>query len=62
MMARMWWTLGYIAACIFVPLAWGILVARVSNRLDEWVKRRRHGQDSGNPLHPEDSTHVEYHI
>ena len=58
----MWWKIAYVSACIVVPLAWGVVVARVSNRLDHWIKRRRHGQDTGNPMHPKDSTQVEYHI
>ena len=42
----------YIAACVFVPLVWGVIVVFVSNRIDQWAKRRHKGR----------VTHIDYHI
>jgi len=50
----------YIAACVVVPLLWGLLVVGVSNRIDRWAKRRR-AIDSGNAV-SDDAMRVEYHI
>jgi hypothetical protein len=51
----------YILACVFVPLVWGLLVAVISRRIDEWAKTRR-TDASGNILNPDDATRIEYHI
>ena len=51
----------YIAACIVVPLAWGLLVVFVSNRIDAWAKKRRGDDGAGNAVN-DDATRVEYHI
>jgi hypothetical protein len=51
----------YIAACVVVPLAWGVIVAAVSRRIDDWAKRRR-ADGGGNAVHPTDATRIEYHI
>ena len=51
----------YVAACVVVPLAWGLAVAVVSRRVDEWAKRRR-ASTAGNVMNPGDATRIEYHI
>jgi hypothetical protein len=51
----------YVLACIFVPLAWGLAVAVISRRIDEWAKHRRPNA-SGNLVNPDDATRIEYHI
>jgi len=58
----MWWTVLYVAACVVVPLAWGLVIVWVSNHMDGVLRRSRAGSDKGNPMHPEDSTRVDYHI
>ena len=52
----------YIAACVVVPLLWGLLVVGVSNRIDHWVKSGETKVDQGNAMNPHDSTRIEYHI
>jgi hypothetical protein len=51
----------YVGACVVVPLAWGLAVAVVSRRVDEWAKRRR-TSTAGNVMNPGDATRIEYHI
>jgi len=35
-----WSTAGYALACVLVPVAWGLVVVWVSNRLEERIRRR----------------------
>ena len=58
----MWWTVLYVAACVVVPLTWGLVIVWVSNHMDGVLHRSRKGSDKGNPMHPEDSKRVDYHI
>ena len=51
----------YVLACIFVPLGWGLAVAIISRRIDEWAKHRR-PNTAGNLVNPDDATRIEYHI
>jgi hypothetical protein len=51
----------YILTCVLVPLVWGLAVAAVSRRIDEWAKRRR-DSSKGNVMNPDDATRIEYHI
>lgn len=51
----------YILACIFVPLLWGLAVAIISRRIDDWAKRRR-DPSPGNVMYPDDATRIDYHI
>ncbi len=51
----------YILLCVFVPLVWGLIVAAISRRIDEWAKHRRHA-GAGNVMNPDDPTRIEYHI
>jgi len=50
----------YIAACVVVPLGWGLIVVFASNRIDRWAKAKR-SADSGNAVNA-DAMHVDYHI
>ncbi len=50
----------YILACVLAPLAWGLIVVFVSNRIDQWAKAKR-SADSGNAV-GSDAMHVDYHI
>ena len=56
----MWRRMLYIAACVVIPLAWGLVIVWASNHFDGVLKRARPGR--GNPMHPEDSTRVDFHI
>jgi len=51
----------YILLCVFVPLVWGLAVAAISRRIDEWAKKRRNA-GAGNVMHPDDPTRIDYHI
>jgi hypothetical protein len=35
-----WRTIGYALACVLVPVAWGLVVVWVSNRLEARIRRR----------------------
>lgn len=59
--ARMWNFL-YIAACVIVPLLWGLIVVYCSNRIDAWAKARRGPDEHGNTVNRDDAMRVEYHI
>jgi hypothetical protein len=52
----------YIAACIVVPLVWGLIVVFTSNRIDTWAKKRTKPNGDGNAMHEDDAMRVEYHI
>lgn len=55
-----WTHLGYVAACVLVPVAWGLLVVWASNWVEQRVKRsdkaRRHDEE------PTALAPLEYHI
>lgn len=51
----------YVAACVVLPLVWGLIVVWVSNRIDRWTHRKA-GSGGGNMIHPDNSTRIEYHI
>ena len=51
----------YIAACILLPLIWGLIMVFVSNRIDNWAKKRRIDDGHGNAV-TDDAMRVEYHI
>jgi len=36
-----WQLLGYARACVVTPLAWGLVIVWVSNRMDRRLVRRR---------------------
>jgi hypothetical protein len=54
-----WHTVGYALACVFVPVAWGLIVVWISNRLDARILRhdRRTGHRGRRRPRP-----IEYHI
>jgi hypothetical protein len=39
-----WRTVGYALACVLVPVAWGLVVVWVSNRLEARIRRRPDGK------------------
>ncbi len=52
----------YIAACVIVPMVWGLIVVFVSNRIDTWAKNKRGADGHGNAVNRDDAMRVEYHI
>ena len=51
-----WEQIGYAAACVILPLGWGLVVVWVSNLIDRRVVGRRRGQRRHRPRP------IEYHI
>jgi hypothetical protein len=47
----------YAILCVVVPLAWGALVAFVSNRIERAAAKRRDANEAERPLR-----RTEYHI
>jgi hypothetical protein len=52
-----WHLIGYALACVVTPLAWGLVIVWVSNRMDRRLVRRR--PSSGRRKLPRP---IEYHI
>jgi len=52
-----WGQIGYVAACVIVPVAWGLLVVWVSNRIDRRLLRSVRPAGKRRPPRP-----IEYHI
>lgn len=55
-----WRPLGYAIACVVVPVAWGLLVVRVSNWAERTLKKRR--VDRSPPQREEEFPPIDYHI
>jgi hypothetical protein len=55
-----WSRLGYIALCVLVPAAWGLVVVWLSNRVEAWL-RRRHKAKNGEQT-PAEMPPLDYHI
>lgn len=52
-----WELIGYALTCVVAPVAWGLLVVRISNRIDRrLVERARSGH------RPQAPRPIEYHI
>ena len=49
--------IGYAILCVIVPMAWGLVVVFISNRIDRAVAARRAKNDDHRELPP-----TEYHI
>ncbi|MBW3622826.1 MAG: hypothetical protein KY468_05385 [Armatimonadetes bacterium] len=48
----------YALACVLVPVAWGVLVVRVTGRVESWIGDRfRRGKEDRPDLPP-----LEYHL
>jgi hypothetical protein len=52
-------TVGYALACVLVPVAWGLVVVWVSNRLDARILRHDRRTGHGRRRRPRP---IEYHI
>ena len=56
--AERWW---YAGACVLLPVAWGLAMVWITNRVEHWLSRRRDRRgDSGSASPPPPP--VEYHI
>ena len=51
-----WPKIGYALLCIVVPLAWGLLVVAISNRIERKLRGDK-GADAANDVPP-----IDYHI
>lgn len=51
-----WHAIGYALLCVVVPLAWGLLVVWISNRVEEKVRGRK---DAGSAR---EVPPIDYHI
>jgi len=54
-----WYTVGYALACVIVPVAWGLIVVWVSNRLDARILRHDRRMKPAARRRPRP---IEYHI
>jgi hypothetical protein len=52
-----WQLIGYSLACVIVPIAWGLVVVWISNRLDALLLRNGRSGRGRKPARP-----IEYHI
>lgn len=51
-----WGQVGYAALCVILPVAWGLVVVWLSNRIDRRLVGRRRGRRRAEP------PPIEYHI
>jgi hypothetical protein len=51
----------YAAACVLLPVAWGLAMVWVTNRVERRMSQRRDRRHDPDSRHPEPPT-VEYHI
>ena len=60
----LWERLGYVFACLTVPVAWGIFVVWASNRIERRVRRRAEARRKRGDAAtaPEELPPLEYHI
>ena len=54
-----WGRIGYALACVVAPLAWGLIIVWVSNRMDRDLLRKGGGRRGGKRRAPRP---IEYHI
>jgi len=55
-----WQLIGYAVACVLVPLAWGLVVVWVSNRIERIVVQR--GLKKGKSAEEASIPPIDYHI
>jgi len=52
----------YALVCVLIPLVWGIAAARLVDRVDAALRKRRRGAAARAEHHPPDRGIIEYYI